>query len=70
MKWLQTKPSFQRTQGRDHYATAVAWDTGRRAFGDVNLIGPETPTDFHNDMKGYSLDRYMHGLHDIVIPYG
>lgn len=67
MKWLHTQPTFQLTQGRDHYATAIAWDTGRRPFEYLNLLGPETPTDF-KEVTSFSTDKYMHGLHDIVVP--
>lgn len=68
MKWLETKETYQRTKGRDHYAMGIAWDTGRRPFGDINLLGPETPTDFQ-DTFSFPLDKYMHAQHDIVIPY-
>lgn len=67
MDWLRTKDTFNRTLGRDHYITAIAWDKGRRPFGDINLLGPETPTNFQ-DLSSFSLDKYMHGLHDLVIP--
>lgn len=67
MQWLTSKPTYKRTQGLDHYAMGIAWDTGRRPFGDMNLLGPEVPISFE-DMFSFGFEKYMHGLHDIVMP--
>lgn len=68
MRWLETKETYKRTKGRDHYATAIAWDTGRRPFGELNLLGPEVPTAFQN-LSAFGIEKYMRAQHDIVVPY-
>ena len=68
MKWLEGKPAYVRSNGRDHYAMGIAWDKTRRPFGEMNLFGPETPTNF-STIKDFDFNGYVHGLHDIVIPY-
>lgn len=45
----------------------IPWDRTRRPFGEMNLFGPETPTNY-KDMGSFEIDKYMHALHDIVIP--
>jgi hypothetical protein len=67
LKWLEMQPTYQKSQGRDHYAMGIPWDRTRRPFEEINLFGPETPTRFSLD-KPFPLEYYMQGIHDIVIP--